>query len=93
MDTIVTLGLTWKAMFALFLIILIGTTSQQRETVTHLLDLLAIEQKIIQEMHTIMEQDILFTQEYVEASTIITTMGIELTFPNAIYGKILEVSK
>ena len=52
-----------------------------------------IEQKIIQEMHTIMEQDILFTQEYVEASTIITTMGIGLTYPNAIYGKILEVSK
>jgi hypothetical protein len=92
MDTIVTLALTWKAMYALFLIIQIGTTSQQRGTVTHLLDLLAIEQKIIQKMHTIMEQDILFTQEYVEASTIIT-MGIGLTYPNAIYGKILEVSK
>ena len=79
MDTIVTVAHMWKAMYALFLIILIGTTSQQRGTVTHLLDLLAIEQKIIQEMHTIMEQDVLFTQEYVEASTIITTMGIGLT--------------
>jgi hypothetical protein len=80
-------------MYALLPTAPIGITSLQSITPTHIQDLPDIAQETIQVMHTIMEQDILFTQEYVEASTIITTMGIGLTYPNAIYGKILEVSK